>query len=113
MTSPRNAAIVAEIRNLYGVVPTAQFDAKRAIEERVTFLANFLRSTGRKALILGISGGVDSTVTGKLSQLACRRLTAEGYPAAFVAMRLPAGVQRDEADAQNALSFIDPDVTVL
>ncbi len=112
MTSPSNAAIVNEIRTLYGVVPTAQFDAKRAIEERVTFLANFLRSTGRKALILGISGGVDSTVTGKLSQMACRRLTAEGYPAAFVAMRLPAGVQRDEADAQNALEFIDPDVVL-
>ena len=56
MTSPSNAAIVNEIRTLYGVVPTAQFDAKRAIEERVTFLANFLRSTGRKALITGAVG---------------------------------------------------------
>ena len=110
MTAPNTAAVVAEICSLYGVVPLAQFNAKRAIEERVTFLANFLRSTGRKALILGISGGVDSTVTGMLSQLACRRLTEEGYPATFVAMRLPAGVQRDEADAQAARNFIDPDV---
>lgn len=111
MTNKREA-VINEIFDLYGVVPLAEFDAKRAIEERVTFLANFLRSTGRKALVLGISGGVDSTVTGKLSQLACARLTAEGYPAKFVAMRLPAGVQRDEADAQAALAFIQPDVSL-
>lgn len=111
MTNQREA-VIKEILDLYGVVPLAEFDAKRAIEDRVTFLANFLRSTGRKALILGISGGVDSTVTGKLSQLACARLTAQGYPAKFVAMRLPAGTQRDEADAQAALAFIQPDVSM-
>ena len=110
MTAPQNMSVVAEIRSLYGVVPMARFDAKRAIDERVAFLANFLRSTGRKAFILGISGGVDSTVTAMLAQAACRRLTAEGYPATFVAMRLPSGVQRDEADAQAARKFIDPDV---
>lgn len=110
MTTTSNAHIVSEIRNLYGVVPMDKFDAHRAIAERVVFLTNFLRSTGRKALVLGISGGVDSTVTGMLSQLACRRLVEEGYAATFVAMRLPAGVQRDEADAQAVRDFIDPDV---
>ena len=110
MSAPINASVVAEIRRLYGVPPLDQFDAKRAIEDRVTFLANYLRWTGRKALVLGISGGVDSTVTGKLSQMACHRLTEEGYRATFVAMRLPAGIQRDEADAQAARDFIDPDV---
>lgn len=110
MSFAPNASVVAEIRNLYGVAPMDQFDAKRAIEERVAFLTKFLRSTGRKALVLGISGGVDSTVTGMLSQMACRRLTKEGYAATFVAMRLPAGTQRDEADAQAARDFIGPDV---
>jgi NAD+ synthase len=110
MTTSKNAAAVAEIRSLFGVVPIDQFNAKKAIEDRIQFLVKYLRSTGRKALILGISGGVDSTVTGMLSQMACRRLTQAGYPATFVAMRLPAGIQRDEDDAQLACDFIGPDV---
>ena len=56
-----------------------------------------------------MSGGGDSTTTGRLCQIACEELRAEGYFAQFVAMRLPAGVQRDEDDAQAALRFINPD----
>ena len=33
-------------------------------------------------------------------------------PVRFIAMRLPYGVQADHADAQRALTFIDPDETL-
>lgn len=85
------------------------FDAKREIERRITFLADYLRATGLKTYVLGISGGVDSTTSGRLAQLAVERLRAEAYEARFVAVRLPYGVQQDEADAQQALAFIRAD----
>lgn len=62
--------------------------------------------------MLGISGGQDSSLAGRLAQLAVERLRAEGREAEFIAVRLPYGVQRDEDDAQLALQFIRPDRTV-
>ncbi len=59
--------------------------------------------------MLGISGGVDSTVAGRLAQLAVEKARQEGRQATFLAMRLPYGEQKDEADAQRALQFIQPD----
>ncbi|MGC5018245.1 ammonia-dependent NAD(+) synthetase [Micromonospora sp. DT47] len=87
----------------------ATFDAAEEIERRVVFLADRLVDTGLKALVLGISGGVDSTTAGRLCQLAVERARAAGHPAIFVAMRLPYGVQADEHDAQTALKFIQAD----
>ncbi|MFM0340357.1 ammonia-dependent NAD(+) synthetase [Paraburkholderia fungorum] len=99
----RQAGIAAEMH------VGAEFDAAREIERRVTFLATYLRSSGLKTYVLGISGGVDSTTAGRLAQLAVERLRAEQYDARFVAIRLPYGVQQDEADAQQALRFIRAD----
>ncbi|MFD5600517.1 ammonia-dependent NAD(+) synthetase [Leucobacter sp. NPDC058333] len=80
------------------------------IERRVTFLADYARAIpGVKGFVLGISGGQDSSLAGRLVQLAVERLRSEGRDATFVAVRLPHGVQQDEADAQLALSFIAPD----
>ncbi|MFD2763340.1 ammonia-dependent NAD(+) synthetase [Micromonospora eburnea] len=87
----------------------ATFDAAEEIERRVVFLADRLVDTGLTALVLGISGGVDSTTAGRLCQLAVERARAAGHPAVFVAMRLPYGVQADEHHAQAALEFIRPD----
>ncbi len=101
-----------ELLTAFQVVPSAMFDAPKAVRTRIDYLKNFLKSTGLQGYVLGISGGVDSTTAGKLAQLACEELRAEGYTATFVAMRLPAGVQRDEADAQEALRFINPDVSL-
>ncbi|BCJ39874.1 NH(3)-dependent NAD(+) synthetase [Actinoplanes ianthinogenes] len=83
----------------------AEFDAAREIERRVGFLAEALISTGARSLVLGISGGVDSSTAGRLCQLAADRVPS----AEFIAMRLPYGVQLDESDAQAALEFIQPD----
>ncbi|MFE7314618.1 ammonia-dependent NAD(+) synthetase [Streptomyces sp. NPDC057555] len=88
---------------------TAEFDAEREIERRVSFLTAQLTSAGLRSLVLGISGGVDSTTAGRLCQLAVERARAEGHDAAFYAMRLPYGEQADEKDAQRAVEFIRPD----
>ena len=95
-------------------VPAA-FDVDSEIERRVEFLADRLRRTGATAYVLGISGGVDSSTAGRLCQLAVERVRSEGGRATFVAMRLPYGVQADEADeadAQRSLEFIKPDETL-
>jgi NAD+ synthase len=99
-----------EIMENLGVDLTEDFDVKIAIRERVNYLKSYLKSTDRKAIVLGISGGVDSSTAGKLSQMAMSELRNEGYDAKFVAVRLPSGVQKDEDDAQEALKFISPDV---
>jgi len=85
------------------------FDAAAELARRTEFLADYLRSTGLKALVLGISGGVDSLTAGCLAQRAVETLRAEGRDATFIAMRLPYGVQRDEAEAQAGLAVIRPD----
>ncbi|GIE86075.1 ammonia-dependent NAD(+) synthetase [Actinoplanes regularis] len=79
------------------------------IRQRVDFLKAYLRSTPATGYVLGVSGGQDSTLAGRLCQLACAELRAEGAAATFVAVRLPYGVQADEVDAQLALTFIQPD----
>ncbi|MDD9266125.1 ammonia-dependent NAD(+) synthetase [Paenibacillus sp. GCM10023248] len=84
------------------------------IRRRVQFLKDYLRYTGAKGYVLGMSGGQDSTLTGKLAQLAVDELNAESGKDAyrFMAVRLPYGVQQDEADAQAAIRFIGPSSVV-
>ncbi|WP_405491191.1 ammonia-dependent NAD(+) synthetase [Nocardia sp. NBC_00511] len=95
--------IIAEL----GVV--AAIEPKTEVRRRIDFLKDYLRSTPATGFVLGISGGQDSTLTGRLCQLAAEELRAEGRDASFVAVRLPYGVQADEQDAQIALTFIQPD----
>lgn len=85
-----------------------EIDPAGEVERRVGFLVDYLRTTGAAGFVLGISGGQDSTLAGRLAQLAVERLAAEGTDADFVAVRLPYAVQRDEEDAQLALQFIRP-----
>ncbi|WP_028222130.1 adenine nucleotide alpha hydrolase family protein [Paraburkholderia oxyphila] len=91
---------------------TTAFSAPEERERRIAFLAGCLRASGLRTLVLGISGGIDSATAGRLAQLAVTALRAEGYEARFIAMRLPYGTQRDEADAAEALAFIAPDETL-
>ena len=94
-----------------GVRP--RIDPAREVEDRVSFLVDYLRSTPTTGYVLGISGGQDSTLAGRLCQLAAERLRAEGMAEArFIAMRLPYGAQADEDDARTALRFIRPDACV-
>lgn len=84
-------------------------DPAQEVERRVQMLCDYATSAGARGFILGISGGVDSTLAGRLAQLAAERLREQGHEAVFTAARLPYRVQADEADAQSALEFIRPD----
>jgi NAD+ synthase len=90
----------------------AAIEPKVEIRQRIDFLKDYLRSTPATGFVLGISGGQDSTLAGRLCRLAAEELRAEGRDAAFVAVRLPYGVQADEHDAQIALEFIRPDRSI-
>ncbi|GAB3805580.1 ammonia-dependent NAD(+) synthetase [Humibacter antri] len=96
----------AEIIRELNVRPT--IDPAAEVEARVAFLIDYARASRARGYVLGISGGQDSTLAGKLCQLAAQRLQASGVDAEFVAVRLPYAVQADEADARLALDFIAP-----
>nr|WP_143313375.1 ammonia-dependent NAD(+) synthetase [Corynebacterium afermentans] len=104
------SAMQSDIIAALGVAPT--IDPQEEITRRVKFLVDYLDATGAKGYVLGISGGQDSTLAGRLAQLAVEKRRADGSDATFVAVRLPHGVQADEDDAQLALKFIQPDETV-
>jgi NAD+ synthase len=87
----------------------AAFDIAREARDRIHFLSTYLRASGLRAYVLGISGGVDSLTAGLLAQRAVEALRGDGYDATFVAVRLPYGVQADEADAQLAVETICAD----
>ncbi|MDQ0232519.1 ammonia-dependent NAD(+) synthetase [Metabacillus malikii] len=82
------------------------------IKKRIAFLKDYVKRTKAKGLVLGISGGQDSSLAGRLAQLAVEDLRNEGYEAKFIAVRLPYNIQKDEDDAQLALSFIKPDESI-
>ncbi|MBF6624896.1 NAD(+) synthase [Stutzerimonas stutzeri] len=81
------------------------------IDRRVAFIQGCLRESGLKTLVLGISGGVDSTTAGMLAQRAVEgmRAAGEGDDYRFIAVRLPYQVQHDEDEAQLAVDTISPD----
>lgn len=103
-------ALQQDIIAALGVKPT--IDAQAEIRTSVEFLKSYLKTYPfLKSLVLGISGGQDSTLTGKLCQIAINELRAETGDSSyqFIAVRLPHGVQADEQDCQNAIAFIQPD----
>lgn len=102
-----------EIIKELGVKPV--IDAKEEIRKSIDFLkAYMLKHAFLKTYVLGISGGQDSSLAGRLAQLAIEELRAETKDAQyqFIALRLPYGAQADEADAKRALEFIQPDVSL-
>ncbi len=111
MLTTEQRAIQLQIRLALGV-PDA-FDPRVEIDRRVGFLADLLQGTGARALVLGISGGVDSLVAGCLAQRAVQQVREQGGEARFIAMRLPYGIQLDEADAQACLRVIEPDESLM
>lgn len=97
--------IIAEMR----VLP--EIDAAYECQRRIAFIKQMLLNTNSTKLVLGISGGIDSTTCGRLAQLACQELQKEqdNKEYTFIAIRLPYGCQADEAEAQIALDFIQAD----
>ncbi|ATZ11446.1 ammonia-dependent NAD(+) synthetase [Erwinia amylovora] len=106
-------ALQQDIIKALGVKPT--IDVGEEIRTSVEFLKSYLkRYAFLKSLVLGVSGGQDSTLTGKLCQMAVSELRNEtgddSYQ--FIAVRLPHGVQADEHDCQDAIAFIQPDKVI-
>ena len=92
-----------------------EINAEEEIRRSVDFLKDYLKKhTFLKALVLGISGGQDSTLAGKLSQIAISELREETGDDVyqFIAVRLPYGDQADEQDAMDAIEFMQADKTV-
>ena len=89
-----------------------QIDPQKEIRRSVDFLKDYLKAnTFLKSYVLGISGGQDSTLAGKLCQMAISEMRSEtgdnSYQ--FIAVRLPYGVQADAQDAADAVAFQRPD----
>lgn len=91
------ATIIAEM----GVKPS--IDPAEEVARRVQFLVDYARAAHARGFVLGISGGVDSTLAGRLAQLAVEEM---GDDADFVGVRLPYGKQVDEEDAEAAMRFV-------
>lgn len=96
------ADIIAEMK----VLP--EIDPAREVARRVAFIKAMLQQANSKTLVLGISGGVDSTTCGRLAQLAIDELNQEqaSNEYQFIAVRLPYGTQKDEDEAQLSLRFV-------
>ncbi|MCZ8538537.1 ammonia-dependent NAD(+) synthetase [Paenisporosarcina quisquiliarum] len=86
-------------------------DPQEEIRTSIDFMKNYLKKHSfLKGMVLGISGGQDSTLAGKLAQMAVNELNEEAGADtySFIAVRLPYGVQFDEDDCQDALNYIQP-----
>lgn len=91
-------------------------DPQEEIRRSIDFLKDYLhKHPFLHTFVLGISGGQDSTLAGRLAQLAMEEMRQDTgddrYQ--FIAVRLPYGVQADEEDAQRALAFIQPDQSMV
>lgn len=88
----------------------AAIEAEYEVERRIAFIKLKLKESHTQTLVLGISGGVDSSLAGKLCQLAVNELNADADPQQyqFIAVRLPYHIQQDEDEAQLACQFISP-----
>jgi NAD+ synthase len=90
----------------------ATIDPATEVRRRVDFLKDYATASGAEGFVLGISGGQDSSLAGRLCALAVDELVAEGRKARFVAVRLPYDVQHDEDDAAFALTFVRAQETI-
>lgn len=91
------------------VLPT--IDAQEEVRKSVDFLKQYAKKHSFvKGFVLAVSGGQDSTLVGKLIQMAVDELNEECGQENYTlyAVRLPYGVQFDEQDCQDALEFIKP-----
>ncbi|WP_078545730.1 ammonia-dependent NAD(+) synthetase [Litchfieldia alkalitelluris] len=95
------------------VQPT--IDSDEEIRRSIDFLKDYMKKYSfLETFVLGLSLGQDSTLTGKLAQLAVNELNEEKGEKKyrFIGVRLPYGLQGDEHDADAVLSFIEPDEVI-
>lgn len=98
--------IIKELQSKPSIEPAIE------VRDRIHFMKSYLKKHSFiKSLVLGISGGQDSSLAGRIAQLTMEEMRLEtgddSYQ--FIAVRLPYGTQQDEDDAQKALKFIKAD----
>ena len=106
-------SLQTEIIHELGVKPT--IDPTEEIRKSIDFMKAYSKKYPfLKTFVLGISGGQDSTLAGRLAQLTMEEMREETKDESyqFIAVRLPYGEQADEEDAKAALDFIQPDVSL-
>ncbi|SFL93564.1 NAD+ synthase [Gracilibacillus orientalis] len=92
-----------------------KIDPQEEFRRSVDFVKAYLTTHSfLKSVVLGISGGQDSTLAGYISQTAINELNEEHGEGKyeFIAVRLPYGEQADEDDCLVALDFIKPSRTI-
>lgn len=99
----RQRQIITELNVEPAIDPLHEF------YKRSQFLADYLAGTALNGYVLGISGGQDSLLAGLMAQRAADICKAEGRGAAFHALLLPYGEQKDRDDALLAVETIEPD----
>ena len=80
-----------------------EIDPKKEIRKSIDFLKDYLKENPfLKTYVLGISGGQDSTLTGKLCQMAIEEMREETEDDSyqFIAVRLPYGIKNTPARKQ-------------
>lgn len=102
----------AEIIKALGV--KSNIDPMKEFRRSVELLKNYLQTTPLKTYVLGVSGGQDSTLAGKMAAVAVAELRQETGDASYqyVAVRLPYNEQSDEADALQAIEWQAADRTI-
>lgn len=113
MTEQMVSKLQKQIMEEMSVKP--EIDAKEEVRVSVDFIKDYMRAHSfLKTLVLGISGGQDSTLLGRLAQIAVEELREEtgDNEYKFIAMRLPHGEQADEDEAMEAIEWIQPDQVV-
>ena len=106
---PLQEQIIAQLK----VQP--KIDPQTEIRRSIDFLKEYLQKHSfLKTLVLGISGGQDSTLAGILCEQAVSELRDQtgDQDYKFIAVRLPYGYQADEQDALDAIDFMQADQTV-
>lgn len=93
-----------------GVKP--EINPEEEIRKTIDFMKEYLeKHSFLNTLVLGISGGQDSTLLGKIAQMAVEELRAETNDDLyqFIGMKLPYGVQGDAEDVEEVLDWMKPD----
>lgn len=85
---------------------TKEFDAKKAIDAINEWLDDYLNSSNTKKVVLGISGGKDSTIVAKLLVNKMGRENVFG-------LLMPNGVQRDINDSLLVVSLLGIDYDMI
>jgi len=107
MTEKDKLEIQFQIAKTLGV--NRNFDVTFEISERVKFLEQMLISTNKTGYVLGISGGQDSCLAGRLAQMAINKLNGNFHTPKykFLAINLPYKIQKDKKFVKDAIYFID------